>query len=88
MNSKGLSKVHRFIWRETFHDFQIEDTLTGECKGMGDGVDMFAEEDGNSIPVSTPEFYKALNDMFKKDQYILQEAYFPETIGRIDNEIE
>ena len=49
---------------------------------MGDGVDMFTTEDGESIPAGTPEFDAALKDSME-DEGELAEAYDFELVKRL-----
>lgn len=59
---------------ESFNGFYLY--LKEECKGMGDGVDMFWESDGKHVPVGTDQFYLLLADMVDDPETV--EAYFGE----------
>jgi hypothetical protein len=80
--SKGpwVNKEHEIEVYETFHDFQIKDMRTGECRGMGDGVDMFGgdpdDPDGQAVMVGTDEFYRLMGQMVESEGATLREAYF------------
>ena len=65
------------IWN-TSSDYQIEYVPTGQCHGMGDGVDMLFDEDGNPLCPDTCEFNKAMREMLESNYEILLEAYFPD----------
>jgi len=71
-----MAKTLRYRIYETRSGFEVEDTKTGKCRGMGDGVDMFFTKTGKSIDVGTKAFYRALKEMEKYDQSIIGEAYF------------
>lgn len=55
--------------------FYLVDNSTGKEVCMGDGVDMFTLESGESIPVGTPAFYHALSQTVKLESGTLREAY-------------
>lgn len=61
-------------WYETSSAFYIVDVISKRERCMGDGVDMFTNEDGESIDVGTPEFYAALNEIMNDEE--TYEAYF------------
>ena len=56
--------------------FYIVNLATGDEKCMGDGVDTFSTEDGESLMVGTPEFYIAMIAMAEDHETF--EAYFGE----------
>ncbi len=47
-----------------------------ETRGMGDGVDMFATDDGTTLLVGTRKFYAALRKSLRLDASGYREAYF------------
>ena len=44
VDSQESEQTGRFRWREAFNGYYVDDTLTGEARGMGDGVDIFCED--------------------------------------------
>jgi len=71
-----LNQTGRWRWHEALNGFYVNDTHTGECTGMGDGVDMFSKDDGEPIPVGSQEFYDCLREYFDREQAEIGEAYF------------
>lgn len=61
-------------WYETSSAFYVVDNDTGRERCMGDGVDMFHAEDGESLDSGSPEFYAALDQMITDAE--TYEAYF------------
>lgn len=58
---------------ETFHDFQVRNNQTDTTTGIGDGVGMFCNEEFESIPVGTIEFYELLEkDVLNHSDYYKQ----------------
>jgi hypothetical protein len=49
-----------------------------DCTGMGDGVDFFSSEEGESISPGTPAFTAAMVNMLDTDGRTLVAAYFPQ----------
>jgi hypothetical protein len=57
----------------------IERTCDGKTVGIGDGVDMFHDEDDRSIPVGTEEFYQAFRaSILSQSEPLLNLVYFGE----------
>lgn len=76
---KYVSPCGRIEIYEAASGFYIELRITGEIRPIGDGVDMFLNEDGSSIYPGTPEFYENLKQMADSDYQVneLLQAYFP-----------
>jgi len=84
----------RFSVKETFHDYRLEDNITGLDASMGDGVDVFLDEaydefvgtepERNSFPeIGTEDFRVAWEDEVNKDTGEYFEAYFPRLDGLV-----
>lgn len=77
VDSRESLQTARFKWREGASAFYVDDTETGATKCMGDGVDMFCNEDGTDcLVVGTARFYNAMNDYFENEQAEIAKAYF------------
>lgn len=68
----------RFQVIEYLSFFAIRDTLTGQEKPMGDGVDTLFDGDGTPISPGTPGFCEAWAGALNADQDETLEAYFPD----------
>lgn len=71
----------RFRWREAANGYYVDDTATGETRGIGDGVGMFCsddddQEDAGCLTPGTQMFYDALGSYFENEQSEIAEAYF------------
>jgi hypothetical protein len=65
----------RFEMVEHFNGFAILDNLSGEKKWAGDGVDMFFDEDDDSITPGSPEFTKRFHQWLETEEDMIIEAY-------------
>lgn len=80
VNSRESEQTLRFQWREGGSAFYVTDTQTGQTKCMGDGVDMFCNEDNEDcLSPGTQRFYDALNSYFEHEQSEIAKVYFDET---------
>jgi hypothetical protein len=69
VDSREGEQTQRFRWGECFNGYTVQDTETGATRGMGDGVDMFCNEDGEEcLMPGTQRFYDALNGYFENEQ--------------------
>lgn len=64
----------KMSWYETSSNFWIVDRETGREECMGDGVDMFSTEDGDTLDVCSDAFYEALDKLMEDPE--TYEAYF------------
>lgn len=84
VDSQESEQTGRFRWREAFNGYYVDDTLTGEARGMGDGVDIFCQdpsEGEDCLQPGTQRFYDAINGYFENEQVEIAETYFGITIG-------
>ncbi len=56
--------------------FYVTANASGETRGLGDGVDMFFDQEENPIYVGTPEFYEVLRQDVERSEAIYLEACF------------
>jgi hypothetical protein len=77
-STEWVSKDGQIKIYETASDFQIEHIPSGESRGMGDGVDLFSSEEGESLDVDTPEFYAQMAEYVNDPE--LLDAYFPDRV--------
>jgi len=76
-NAEGIvAQNGRLSVREAFNGFYVYDSVTQECRGMGDGVDQYHTEEGEPLPVGSKGFYKALRHDVKHNKWQWMEAYF------------
>ena len=73
---RHTSKDGRITVYETSSDFQVTLNATGETRGMGDGVDRYTDNSGDSVMVGTPDFYELLKDEADYETQELIDAYF------------
>lgn len=87
VDSREGAQTWRFRWREAFNGFYVYDSQPmqepgsklefANSIGMGDGVDMFCDENGEDCLVpGTQRFYDALNGYFEGEQAEIAKAYF------------
>lgn len=74
--ARGSSKEYRFWWYEASDGYYAYDNLTGESRGMGDGVDMLFTPSGRPMSPGTAAFNRAMDRWFRSDQTTIGEAYF------------
>jgi hypothetical protein len=67
--------LFRFEMVEHFNGFAILDRLSGEERWVGDGVDMFFDEDDDSIAPGSPKFVELFNQWLESDENMIIEAY-------------
>lgn len=85
VDSRESEQTKRFRWQECFNGFVVQDTQTGATRGIGDGVDMFCDSDGEDcLMPGTQRFYDALNGYFDNEQTTIAEEYFGITIGEVE----
>ena len=80
IDSLESQQTRRFQWRERPNGYYIVDTVTGEEKGIGDGVNMFCpyEDDEEASPdvPGTQRFYNSLNMWTECEQQEIAKTYF------------
>lgn len=69
------STNHKFVVYEAQNGFYIS-KRNGETKGIGDGVDMYFEEDGTQVLSGSPRFYELLKADIRTNEAEWLEAYF------------
>jgi hypothetical protein len=73
------TRERRFRYYEAGNGFYLERMCDGKTVGIGDGVDMFCDEDDRSIPVGTEEFYQAFRaSILSQSEPLLNLVYFGE----------
>jgi hypothetical protein len=86
-NFRGVQLGGRFEVRETFNDFRVVDTKTGEEACMGDGVDSVAVGDDEYLSPGTVGFVEMWADDLNSNFNDTLEAYFPEQWAKESREI-
>lgn len=77
VDSRESEQTKRFRWGECFNGYTVQDTQTGTTRGMGDGVDMFCDAEGEDCLIpGTQRFYDALNGFFDNEQTTIAQEYF------------
>jgi hypothetical protein len=71
------TRERRFRYYEAGNGFYLERMCDGKTVGIGDGVDMFCDEEGEPSPVGTEEFYQRLRlSVLDQSEPLLNLAHF------------